>query len=111
MQTLGYIYAVCKHIWFDVMAKGGKNNNGDNLRRLSMVVDGIKKSRTHTGSTCHVDNNFQSTHCYRWLLVYSSLYQYVLNELFKFVLNELYNALQFPWGLVHNNIQLYRQSP
>ena len=31
------------------MAKGGKNNNDDDLRRLSMVVDGIKESRTHTG--------------------------------------------------------------
>ena len=65
MQTLAYISAVCKHIWIDVIAKVGKNNNDDNLLRWSMVVDGIKESRTHTGSTCHVDHNFQSTHCYR----------------------------------------------
>ena len=32
------------------MSTGGKNN-GHNLLRFSMVVDGIKESRTHMGST------------------------------------------------------------
>ena len=33
------------------MSTVGKKNNGDNLLRFSIVVDGIKKSRTHMGST------------------------------------------------------------
>ena len=41
---------VCKHLWIIVKSTGGKNN-GHNLLRFSMVVDGIKESRTHMGST------------------------------------------------------------
>ena len=33
------------------MSTGERENNGDNLLWCSMVVDGIKESRTHTGST------------------------------------------------------------
>ena len=54
MQTLGYMSVVCKHIWIVVMSTGQhgqRENNGDNLLRCSMVVDGIKESRTHMGST------------------------------------------------------------
>ena len=50
MQTLGYMSVVYKHLWIVVMSIGGKNN-GHNLLRFSMVVDGIKESRTHMGST------------------------------------------------------------
>ena len=42
---------VCKHIWIVVLSTGERENNGDNLLRFSMVVDGIKESRTHMGST------------------------------------------------------------
>ena len=45
---------VCKHIWIVVMPTvqvRGWENNGDNLLRFSMVVDGIKESRTHMEST------------------------------------------------------------
>ena len=41
---------VCKHLWIIVKSTGGKNN-GHNLLRFSMVVDGIKESRTRMGST------------------------------------------------------------
>ena len=40
----------CKHLWVIVKSTGGKNN-GHNLLRFSMVVDGIKESRTRMGST------------------------------------------------------------
>ena len=43
--------AVCKHIWIVVISTGERENNGDNLLRFSMVVDGIKESRTYMGST------------------------------------------------------------
>ena len=46
-----YISVVCKHIWIVVMSTGERESNGDNLLRCSMVVDGIKESRTHMGST------------------------------------------------------------
>ena len=39
-----------KHLWIIVKSIGGKNN-GHNLLRFSMVVDGIKESRTRMGST------------------------------------------------------------
>ena len=51
MQTLGYMSVVCKHIWIVIMSTGERENNGDNLLMCSMVVDGIKESRTHMGST------------------------------------------------------------
>ena len=41
---------VCKHHWINVKSTGGKNN-GHNLLKFSMVVDGIKESRTPMGST------------------------------------------------------------
>ena len=50
MQTMGYMSGVCKHLWIIVQSTGGKNN-GHNLLRFSMVVDGIKESRTRMGST------------------------------------------------------------
>ena len=51
MQTLGYKSVVCKHIWIVVMSTGERESNGDTLLRCSMVVDGIKESRTRMGST------------------------------------------------------------
>ena len=51
MQTLGYMSVACKHIWIVVISTGDRENNGDHLLRFSMVVDGIKESRTHMGST------------------------------------------------------------
>ena len=44
-----YASAVCKHIWIGVLSTGGKNN-GDNVMRVSMVVDVFKESRTHMES-------------------------------------------------------------
>ena len=41
---------VCKHLWIVVKSTGGKNN-GQNLLRFPMVVDGIKESRTRMGFT------------------------------------------------------------
>ena len=49
---------VCKHLWIIVKSTGGKNN-GHNLLRVSMVVDGIKESRTRMGSTVVYYNCFQ----------------------------------------------------
>ena len=50
MQTLGYMPVVCKHLWI-ILKSTGEKNNGHNLLRFSMVVDGIKESRTCMGST------------------------------------------------------------
>ena len=33
------------------LSTGERENNGDNLLRFSIVVDGIKEFRTHMGST------------------------------------------------------------